>query len=111
MAWARSSDDALWCAVLRETDAIIRVRCMTMLDARSAERASSTPRVADRCVPCQSAYAAAQLDDLATACGDPSRRHAIDLGLRELAYGNLGFVAEHTDKYETVSHETGSYEK
>jgi hypothetical protein len=84
-AWARYHAAKLWCSVLEISGGSVLTRCRGRWSAREAYDVAERPTVTDRCVACQQSYAAAQLDRLAASCGDVSQRHAIEVGLRELA--------------------------
>jgi hypothetical protein len=63
--WVRHEVATRWCSVLRRDRGAIRTRCRGSLDECEPHAIADRPAVADRCVPCQIAYVAAELDALA----------------------------------------------
>lgn len=84
-AWGRYHAATLWCSILEISGGSVLTRCRGRWSVQEAYATADRPTVSDRCVACQGAYAAAQLDALAASCGDRTGRHAIELGLSELA--------------------------
>lgn len=83
--WIKHEAATRWCSVLRRDRGAMLTRCRGSLDACEPHEISERPLVAERCVCCQAAYAAAELDALAADCGDKSCAHTITVGLREVA--------------------------
>ena len=85
--WIKPESEAAtrWCSVLRRERSAVLTRCRGSLDECEPHAFTERPPVELRCVACQAAYAAAELDKLAADCGDASQTHAVEVGLREIA--------------------------
>ncbi len=82
--WAKHKTVTQWCSILAATEASIQTRCRGRWATSEPYDTAALPKVADRCTACHAAYAASELDTYAARRGDPSRSHAIHVGLREL---------------------------
>lgn len=70
--WVKHEEATRWCSVLRRERSAILTRCRGSLDECEPHAIAERPAVAERCVACQRAYAAAELDTL--AAGDKEDR-------------------------------------
>ena len=83
--WARHAPAVKWCSILAVAGGSVQTRCYGRWEACDDYETAERPLVSDRCISCQAAYAAHELDQLAASCGDHSRTHTVEVGLRELA--------------------------
>jgi hypothetical protein len=65
--WVKHEEATRWCSVLRRDHSAILTRCRGSLDECEPHTITERPAVADRCVACQRAFAAAELEVLAAA--------------------------------------------
>jgi hypothetical protein len=60
--WVKHEEAKRWCSVLRRDHSAILTRCRGSLDECEPHTITERPAVADRCVACQRAFAAAELE-------------------------------------------------